>query len=80
MRFDQQARAIVHAICAMAKNMGVKIIAEGIETEEQRQILQLTGCELGQGYLFNPALDLGSVTLVGIANKLNINQKVRLPA
>lgn len=68
MVHDQQARAIVHAIVAMAKNMGMEVIAEGIETEEQKMILQLTGCRSGQGFLFSPAMDLSSLTLSSLSN------------
>lgn len=63
MAHDQQARAIVQAIVAMAKNMGMEVIAEGIETDEQRMILQLTGCRWGQGFLFSRALDPGTCAL-----------------
>ncbi|MFN7026823.1 MAG: EAL domain-containing protein, partial [Pseudorhizobium sp.] len=68
MVHDQQARAIVHAIVAMAKNMGMEVIAEGIETEEQKMILQLTGCRSGQGFFFSPAMDLSSVALSTLSN------------
>ena len=47
--------AIIRAICLMADSLGLSVIAEGIETQEQRQQLQLLGLTLGQGYLFaNP--------------------------
>jgi EAL domain-containing protein (putative c-di-GMP-specific phosphodiesterase class I) len=36
--------------------LGIKVIAEGIETEIQRRLLELAGCNYGQGYLFSPAL------------------------
>jgi EAL domain-containing protein (putative c-di-GMP-specific phosphodiesterase class I) len=44
---------IVRTILTLAENMGVDVIAEGIETEPQRQQLQALGCEYGQGYLFS---------------------------
>jgi diguanylate cyclase (GGDEF)-like protein/PAS domain S-box-containing protein len=44
---------IVRTILTLAENMGVDVIAEGIETEPQRQQLQTLGCEYGQGYLFS---------------------------
>jgi EAL domain-containing protein (putative c-di-GMP-specific phosphodiesterase class I) len=36
----------------MAHKLGMKVIAEGIETEAQREMLQRAGCDCGQGYLF----------------------------
>ena len=44
--------AIVRAIRLMADSLGLEVVAEGIETEEQRQQLRLLGLSLGQGFLF----------------------------
>jgi diguanylate cyclase (GGDEF)-like protein/PAS domain S-box-containing protein len=53
---QEDADAIVHTIIALAHTLGLKVIAEGIETEQQLAILQTLGCELGQGYLFSKAI------------------------
>nr|WP_223293804.1 GGDEF and EAL domain-containing protein [Sideroxydans lithotrophicus] len=49
---DSNDREIVGTIIAMAQNLYLDVIAEGVETEEQRQFLQDNGCTHFQGYLF----------------------------
>ncbi len=50
---DPHAAAITSAIIAMAKELNFVIVAEGIETHEQRQFLMDRKCDEGQGYLFS---------------------------
>jgi diguanylate cyclase (GGDEF)-like protein/PAS domain S-box-containing protein len=45
-------QAIVEAIIVMAHKLGMKVIAEGVETAQQRDMLAAAGCDYGQGYLF----------------------------
>lgn len=52
---DHQSRLIVQALIGMARNLGKEVIAEGIETVEQRDLLLQMGCSYGQGFLFSPA-------------------------
>jgi diguanylate cyclase (GGDEF)-like protein len=53
--------AIVRTISTLARNLGMEVIAEGIETEEQHQQLKMLGCEYGQGFLFSRPVDNESV-------------------
>jgi len=48
----------VRTIIAMAKSMDLKVIAEGVETEEQRFILLNNGCTHYQGYLFGKPIPI----------------------
>lgn len=43
--------ALLHAVVSLADNLGLKVVAEGIETNEQLVLLQALGCAFGQGYL-----------------------------
>ena len=47
--------AVVRAVLALAGTLGMEVIAEGIETSEQRDYLMGIGCEQGQGFLFSRA-------------------------
>ncbi|MFK5925565.1 MAG: EAL domain-containing protein [Desulfuromusa sp.] len=49
---DSNDTAIVNSVIALGKSMNLEIIAEGIETVEQLDLLKKEGCDQGQGYLF----------------------------
>jgi EAL domain-containing protein (putative c-di-GMP-specific phosphodiesterase class I) len=53
---------LTRAILNLGVSMSMAIIAEGIETSVQNEILVGMGCELGQGYLFAPPRPLGDIT------------------
>jgi diguanylate cyclase (GGDEF)-like protein/PAS domain S-box-containing protein len=50
---DAETLAIVHAILAMSKILGLSVTAEGVETLEQAQLLESMGCDLLQGHFFS---------------------------
>jgi EAL domain-containing protein (putative c-di-GMP-specific phosphodiesterase class I) len=57
---DPSDHAIVSAIVAMARSLNIVVVAEGIETWQQLEILRTMGCHLAQGFLFAkpcPAVD-----------------------
>ena len=58
MGVDDKNRRIVETLLALGKNLGVEVIAEGVETQAQAQALQRLGCGLVQGYLFSEAVDV----------------------
>ena len=55
---DGNDRVIVRTIIAMAESLNMSVIAEGVETEEQRKILMSKGCAYYQGFLFGKPLPI----------------------
>ena len=58
---DDDNVAIVRAIISLGRNLGLRVVAEGIETQEQLSMLREGGCDVGQGFLLGrpqPARDL----------------------
>lgn len=55
---DASAKVIIETIISMAQHLKIKTVAEGVETEEQYEILKSIGCDLYQGYLFGKPGDL----------------------
>jgi EAL domain-containing protein (putative c-di-GMP-specific phosphodiesterase class I) len=53
---DESVLAVSEAIVVMAHKLGLRVIAEGVETESQREILVRIGCDYGQGDLFSRPL------------------------
>jgi EAL domain-containing protein (putative c-di-GMP-specific phosphodiesterase class I)/GGDEF domain-containing protein len=54
---NRDMASIVSAVTTMAQQLGLRVVAEGIEKEEQLGLLRALGCEFGQGYLFSRPLD-----------------------
>ncbi|MGE5609970.1 MAG: EAL domain-containing protein [Bacillota bacterium] len=53
--------ALVNAIAMLARNLGIRVVAEGVETEDHVAMLQSLDCQLGQGYLFSRPLPADDV-------------------
>lgn len=61
--FDTSDQAIVRTVIAIAETLNLNVIAEGVETEEQRQILMNCGCNAYQGFLFGRPVPIGQFNL-----------------
>jgi diguanylate cyclase (GGDEF)-like protein/PAS domain S-box-containing protein len=75
---DANDRAIIRTIVAMAQSLNVDVIAEGVESEEQRNLLFDCGCQHFQGYLFGrpvPAEDLGVMVEASLIGFQQSNSK-----
>ncbi|WP_211339806.1 putative bifunctional diguanylate cyclase/phosphodiesterase [Solirubrobacter pauli] len=58
LAFSDHDAAFVRLIVGLAKTVGLKVVAEGIETREQLDMLREIGCDLGQGYYFAAPMDV----------------------
>jgi EAL domain-containing protein (putative c-di-GMP-specific phosphodiesterase class I) len=59
---DPDDQAITIAIIAMAHTLGLKVVAEGVELQQQLAFLRENDCDQVQGYLFSPALPADKIT------------------
>ncbi len=73
--------AIVRSMIGLARSLGLEIMAEGVETQAQKDFLLAEGCRLGQGYLFDRPLDpeafarrLGAGTVVPALNPTPVHE------
>lgn len=60
--FDERNSAIVRSIVSLAHNLGLQVIAEGVETAHQLDYLKTLKCQYGQGYFFSPPRERGQAT------------------
>jgi PAS domain S-box-containing protein len=56
---DPNAATIAHAVVTLGQSLGLAVIAEGVETEAQRDFLARHNCDAFQGYLFSPPIPVG---------------------
>jgi diguanylate cyclase (GGDEF)-like protein len=61
---SKEGSSIVATIVDLGHNLGMRVIAEGVETTAQLAFLQSVHCDFGQGYLFSPAVNAETITRI----------------
>ncbi|MCV6575535.1 MAG: EAL domain-containing protein [Cohaesibacter sp.] len=69
---DKSATAIISAIIAMGHSLGLKVLAEGVETKEQLDLLSNLGCDEIQGYYFSKPIEAHRLVSKSTSNGLRI--------
>jgi EAL domain-containing protein (putative c-di-GMP-specific phosphodiesterase class I) len=59
LRGEREDLAIAKAVIALGRTLGLKVIAEGVEHDDQAGLLRAEGCHYGQGYLFGKPVEAG---------------------
>ena len=67
---DANDATIAKTIVALAQSMGLEVIAEGVETRGQRDLLACQGCHAYQGYLFGRPVPVEALRMTSFPEKL----------
>ena len=62
MTTSMKDKSLINAVISMSHALGLKVVAEGIETTQQNELLSILGCDYGQGYLFSKPLSVDDMT------------------
>jgi EAL domain-containing protein (putative c-di-GMP-specific phosphodiesterase class I) len=74
---DADARSTVEAIFTMARTLGLRVVAEGVETTAQRDLLVQMGCDELQGYLFAKPMSARAIALWAVDAPTSLAQTFR---
>jgi diguanylate cyclase len=77
---DERATMVVKAILGLARNLGLRTVAEGVETAEQAELLTALGCDLAQGWYFAKALEVDEFEAYFRSIDLPFNRAGQLPS
>ena len=72
MDTDSETHEIVRVIIMLAHHLGLKVVAEGVETEAQLDLLRHLGCERAQGYLFSKPVDHQAIVKLLAVNRTTV--------
>lgn len=72
IELSKESRAIVEGIILMAHKLDLKVIAEGVETKRELEILKEIGCDFAQGYLFSKPVPKTEIEKLLIERKITV--------
>jgi PAS domain S-box-containing protein len=77
---DSETLEIVRLIIMLAHHLGLKVVAEGVETRAQLDLLKDLGCERAQGYLFSKPVDQAAILKLLATNRTQVPATPQSPA
>src|SRR5208282_3149156 len=80
MDSDPETHEIVRVIVMLAHHLGLKVVAEGVETKAQLELLKHLGCERAQGYLFSKPVSAETIEQLLISRRAPAVAKARSKA
>jgi EAL domain-containing protein (putative c-di-GMP-specific phosphodiesterase class I) len=80
MQENPDAMTLVSTILTLARSLGLKVIAEGVETKEQEKILRLLRCDEIQGYFVSRPLTADAIPGFLNRNQMRLTQAEHAPA
>jgi EAL domain-containing protein (putative c-di-GMP-specific phosphodiesterase class I) len=69
MDTDAETREIVRVIIVLAHSLGLKVVAEGVETQDQANMLKELGSEMAQGYLYSKPVPSDTIEQLLMSNR-----------
>lgn len=77
---DARKRRIVSAVIGLSHSLGIPVVAEGVETETEHEVLREFGCEFAQGWLYGKATSLDAAAHLVSASPLSAPSPEHFPA
>jgi EAL domain-containing protein (putative c-di-GMP-specific phosphodiesterase class I) len=74
LAFNEKQQNFVHLIIKLAHNFGLKVIAEGVETETQVEWLSYCHCDYIQGYIFSRPIPIDEALRLAVCRKVDITK------